>query len=258
MLPAADQLTELLAAIYDAAGDVPLWDEFLRKLAHTTRADSAALIIHQSGHEQHTVVAGWKLDPKDARLYREYYGTRDVWAQQPQVKRAGYVGTSEGLCHRSVLESSEFYNDFLVRQRINHALFATFENTARRFSAVSLFRNASSGEFEEDADLQVVRLIVPHVQRAFGLHFRLSELKARSEGIETALNMLPTAVIFLKSNGELAVVNRQAEELLRQGDGLLLENGKLSAALSAEAKRLQNLIHGAEQTRACFKNTSGA
>jgi DNA-binding CsgD family transcriptional regulator len=41
---------------------------------------------------------------------------------------------------------------------------------------------------------------------------------------------------------------KRAEELLRQRDGLLLENGKLRAAVSVEEKRLQNLIHGAEQT----------
>jgi DNA-binding CsgD family transcriptional regulator len=80
------------------------------------------------------------------------------------------------------------------------------------------------------------------------LHFQLSTLKGRSEGIETALNMLVTGVIFLGSKGEVLVMNKAAEELLGRRDGLLDVRGALRAAVRAESARLQALTDGAVQT----------
>ena len=67
MLPNKRALTELIGSVYDAAGDPAQWESFLGRLAQVSRADSAALVMHNVGRERYTVSASWKLDPEASR-----------------------------------------------------------------------------------------------------------------------------------------------------------------------------------------------
>jgi DNA-binding CsgD family transcriptional regulator len=248
MLPSKRVLSELIGSVYDAAGDATLWEAFLGRLAQTSRAESAALVIHELGPELHTLAASWMVDPEASRLYQKYYGSLDVWAMRGRSKPAGYVCTSESLCLPRELAATEIYNDLLVPYGIVHGMFGLVENTAsRRWGSVSLYRGLSSDEFQV-SDLETLKFLIPHIRRAFMLHFRLSDLKARTEGFETALSMLAAGVIFLGSEGAIVLMNRRAEDLLRPKDGLLLVQGKLCAGVDAESMRLRGMIVGATQT----------
>jgi DNA-binding CsgD family transcriptional regulator len=240
-------LTKLIGSVYDAAGDATLWKPFLGELAKTSHADSAALVMHHLGSEVHTISVAWNMEPDSGRLYQEHYGSIDVWAMRGRSKPAGYVCTSESLCPSQELASTEIYNDFLVRYGIVHGMFGLVENRAPRWASVSLYRGLSSSEFRT-SDLDILNLLIPHIQRAFKLHFQFSELRARSEGIEKALNMLATGVVLLGAWGEVLLMNKMAEEVLRQKDGLLLKQGKLNAAVPRESARLLAVIGGATQT----------
>ena len=247
MLPTEKSLTKLIGGVYDAASDSTLWGPFLGELAKSCRADSAALVMHHLGHELHEVSDSWNLDPDGERLYQEHYGSIDVWTTRAQSKLIGFACTSECLCPLGELLTTEFYNDFLSRHDIVHGVFGIVERSSKRWASVSLYRSSHSREFRV-SDLRTVNLLIPHIQRAFKLHFQFSELKARSEGIETALNMLSTGVIFLGAQGEVVLLNKRAEQILNRRDGLLLAQGKLGATLHAESRRLQAMICAAAQT----------
>lgn len=245
-MPSKQVLIKLIGSVYDAAAEPTLWAPFLEQLAKTTRADSAALVMHNLGHEEHTVAASWKTEAEADRLYQQHFGSVDVWTMKAKSKPAGYVCTSDSLFPTRELASTEFYNDFLSRYGIAHGMFGLVEHNEISVAGISLYRGLLSGEFRA-SDLETLNLLVPHIQRAFKLHFQFSQLKGRSEGVEAALNMLATGVIFLGANGEVVLVNRSAQEQLGTKDGLFAARGKLSAAIGAESAHLQVLIHGALQ-----------
>jgi DNA-binding CsgD family transcriptional regulator len=133
-------------------------------------------------------------------------------------------------------------------------MFGLVGRSADSWASVSLYRGSHSRTFRV-SDLGTLNLLVPHIQRALRLHFEFSELKARNEGMETALNMLTIGVILLGAKGEVLLMNRRAEEVLNRRDGLLLTNGKLSAAIYGESGRFQMMIGGAAHT-GCGKGFS--
>jgi DNA-binding CsgD family transcriptional regulator len=254
MLPSQQALTKLIGGIYDAAADGSLWAPFLAELAKATQADSAALVMHSLGQEVHTVSAGWQIDPEAGPLYQQHYGAIDLWAMRGRSKPPGYVCTSESLCTNRELLTTEMYNDFLIRFDVEHGMFGVAENNKARWASISLFRRSLSGEFEV-ADLETLNLLIPHIQRAFKLHFQVSQLTGHAEGIEAALNMLSTGVIFIGANTSVLLANRTAGKILSGKNGLLLTRGKLSAVDYAESLRLQALIVAAVQT-GCGKGLS--
>ena len=247
MLPCKQELAKLIGRVYDAAGDMTLWEPFLGALAKTSRAESAALVLHHWGCEAHTIHASWKTEPDADRLYQRHYGSVDVWAMRARSKPAGFVCTSESLCPPVELATTEIYNDFLVRYGAAYGMFGILENNASGLASISLYRGSSSSEFQV-SDLETLNLLIPHIQCAFKLHSKLSELKARSTGIETALNLLVTGMIFLGAKGEVLLMNGAAEEVLDRKDGLFLQHGQLRAAAQGESARLQVMIGGAAQT----------
>jgi DNA-binding CsgD family transcriptional regulator len=247
MLPSKEVLTKLIGDVYDAAADATLWEPFLGELSRSLRADSAAMVMHHLGREVHTISAGWKVEPDAGRLYQQHYGSIDVWAMRGRSKPAGYVCTSASLCPTDELVTTEIYNDFLVPYGVKHGLFGVVENNPSRWASVSLYRGRRSSDFRV-SDLQTLNLLVPHIQRAFKLHFQFSELKAHSEGVEAALNMLAAGVIFFGDKGQVLLMNNRAEAVVNRRDGLLLAHGKLSAAVRAESAALRAMIGGAART----------
>jgi DNA-binding CsgD family transcriptional regulator len=247
VLPNKEVLSKLIGVVYEAAADARRWETFLSEFAHASHADSAALVMHNLGREVHTVAAAWRVEPHVGRLYQEHYGSIDVWAMRGRSKPAGYVSTSQALCSAAELATTEIYNDFLVRHGIVHGMFGVVENNATRWASLSLYREEDSGEFGS-SDLETMALLVPHMQRAFRLHFQFSELKARSEGVEAAFNLLSLGVIFLGTAGEAQLMNARAEDLVKHRDGLLLNRGVLGATVRSESTQLRALVTRAALT----------
>ena len=214
-------------------------------------------MIHEVRPEKHLLAASWNLEPEGSRLYQKYYGLVDVWAMRGRSKCINEVCISESLCPSRELVGTEFFNDFLSKQRIAHGLFGFIENDPlRRCGSVSLYRGPSLGEFDV-SDVETLRSLTPHFKRAFMLHSQFSKLKARTASIETALNMLAVGVILIGPNHEVVLINRKATELLQHGDGLQLIHGRLSTTLQAEAARLHTMISEAAKTGSENVGTGG-
>jgi len=248
MLPSTDELSRLLGTLYDAATDPQLWGEFLGQLGKNVGADSAALVMHQVGHDVHTVLRSWNLDPRGAMLYQEYYGSVDLWAQRGHASfPAGYVCTSESLCPLDEMARSEMYNDFLAPHNIEHGLFGVLEKGPSRWSTVSMYRGKTLSQFQ-NTDLDVLRFVAPHLRRAFRLHFQFSEIRALGTGLGTALDLMPVGIVLLGPKGEIVLTNRAAAQFISANDGLLASRNGLRAERLAESAVLERLVAEAAET----------
>lgn len=251
MLPSSEALSQLVGSLYDAASDPTLWQQFLQQLSEKTGAGSAALVMYDAAHQSYALSSHWRFDPEAVNLYGEYYGSLDVWAQRALSKRASLVCSSESLSPSSELIRTEIYHDFLTRFGIEHGLFALFENTGSRLVSCSLFRDSSRGPFQA-TQLEMLRFLAPHVQRAVKLHVRFSELRGQSVALEAALDSVPTGVIFLGPNGKVVFMNRSASDLISENDGLWLD---ASAALRAERQAESELL--ARTIQQAARNSKG-
>ena len=240
-------LAKLVGSVYEAASDAKRWVPFLEALGAVAHADGAGLVMHDDRAGTHDVATSWEVNEEMMPQYREYYGRLDVWTNRAKGSPMGRVCLSQELCRLDELRKTEVYNGLMVPSDIEHGMFGLVERRGDNWAALSLYRSAASGAFEV-SDLHILSLVVPHVQRAFKLHFQLAELKARSEGVESALNHLAVGIIFLAQNGKVMLMNRAAEEILNGRDGLFLKHEEMNAGLPCETARLRGLIAGAAET----------
>ena len=78
---------------------------------------------------------------------------------------------SQAICPLRELRKTEIYNDLYIQSNIEHGAFAILKRTETCLASVSLFRDRLQPEFSE-SDVQLLRFLTPHLQRAFDLHFR--------------------------------------------------------------------------------------
>jgi len=242
MLPSEHELSRLLDTLYDAATDPTLWQHFIGQLGGHTRATGGVLVIHNLEHASCTVATSWGIDPEMDLLYQGHYHALDPWAQRASV--LSVACHSESVCPIQEIRKTEFYNDFLLKAGIEHAIFGVMENSDLCLASVSLYRDRCRPEFT-DSDLRILRFLAPHLRRAFKLHFRLSVLRAQSAGVESALDLLPIGVILLHPSGAIVHLNRSATALVAENDGLLATHVGLRAQLPTESALLTETIRKA-------------
>jgi DNA-binding CsgD family transcriptional regulator len=246
VLPSAE-LSELIGCIYDAASDQTLWGVFLERLGRKTNSLAASMIMHNSQRAEYTASSSWGFEASDLQSYQERYGALDVWAPEAYLKPSGYICASETLCSLPALERSEFYNDFFRQLSIKHGMFGLVANQAGALAAVSVFRDPHAGQFL-GSQLKILELLVPHIQRAFSIHFKLAGSNWRADGFERALDMLTFGVIFIDSSRSIVFMNARATAYTRSADGLRIRAGKLRLGKISDSERLQSLLDGAIRT----------
>ena len=236
------QLSSLLSALYDAASDPNLWSVFLERLVKNSGSHAADLVIHDLGQRFHTVSNSWGIDPEGVKLYNEHYYRMDPWVAGGSTKPMNWTGTSEELSDTNVLSHSEFYNDFLLPNlNIRHAMFGVIEKGKSRIANISVFRAPSARRFEP-AELELLQFLVPHLRRAFHIHAEITGLRKLNSSIQTALDMVSTAIIVLGAGGDIVVMNHPAAQLLAANDGLLATRFGLRAERRSESAGLEILL----------------
>jgi DNA-binding CsgD family transcriptional regulator len=242
MLPPEEVLSSLLGSLYDAAADPSLWESFLQQLTQSARAQCADMLMHDMRQQSHTISRYWMIDPEDIRLYNEHYGSKDVWVSGGSAAPIGWTGTSEELCPPDAFSKSEFYNEFLLpHENVGHAMFGIIEKSEIGFANISILRAASAKPFGQE-ELHLLQFLIPHIQRAYLLHFQISALKSRNKSLQTALDMIPTAMVLLDSKGAIVAMNQAASRLAIVNDGLLATRNGLRAERSGESAQLEKLI----------------
>ena len=155
------------------------------------------------------------------------------------------------------LENTEFYNDFF---RPNDMYYSTGINVPLRNSPtayISCMRAKSKQPFVEEQG-RVYETLLPHLQRALSLHQQMTRMQSHIEGFEAALDAFNQAVLGLNCEGKVVLVNREAEALLRTGDGVQVSNGVLSTRDAAQNARLQATISEAVTSQFAISSASAS
>jgi DNA-binding CsgD family transcriptional regulator len=248
-------MLDLVGRIYEAAAEPDRWPGFMQAFARAVDAEGVVLWLHDFADGSASfdgsgasLACFTGFDPAAIGSYAEHYSGVNVWAKNEDKLTSGSVVTSSMLYPDAELVRSEYYNDWLKPQDLFYALggvVTKHETLAVKFSAM---RSKRLGAYTE-RQLELYRLLTPHLQRAVDMHRRLAQARLPGQAALASLALQPTAVWLLGSNGELLHANPAAERLIRRGDVLTQGcDGRPHARVQSENQRLQRLIASALRT----------
>jgi DNA-binding CsgD family transcriptional regulator/GAF domain-containing protein len=246
-----ERVLGLIGRIYDAAADELLWTGFLEDFGEAVDGAATSLVYHDMAARRAAHSVSVRTDPVCERLYLTHYGSvdllREVWLKR--FSRAGpeAVVTSEQVIEPLQFKKTEYYNDFLRPNNIDHSFCGPITLGAHWSSVLTCLRPRKKGPFGEDA-VALLRALLPHLQRAIQFRRKLSELEGRERASLDALDRLNLGVALLDQAGRILAANFEANQAFRDDDGLQAGRDGIAADLPSENLALGSLIANAIKT----------
>ncbi len=244
--PASDARDSLIDAIYDAALGARAWPEVLAWIAARIGAAHVNLSVVPTaaafGLEQ------WSgIDAGFAQSYAQHYGALDPLVPQARRWPAGTLVTDAMIRPQTAHRNSAFVQEWVRPQGIQAAAFANVLHEQGHAGVLGVLRDVPR-PFEQ-AELDVLRALLPHLRNAIrvqrrlqtgdapGAHDPLAALDAFD-----ALDGLAQAVLIVDRQAQVVFANRAAAAQLVQMPGLRESPHGLQTPSPEATQRLHALI----------------
>jgi DNA-binding CsgD family transcriptional regulator/PAS domain-containing protein len=224
----AEQLSELIGEIYDAALDHSLWPDVVGKAGRFVGGPAAAIyaksptaltgrVYHQSG-----------TDPYYRELYFSKYiefdptTTVHYFAEVEQP-----IAVADVMPYQEFLET-RFYKEWVQPQGMVDSVSAVLDKSATTATLFGVFRYQREGVVDDEARRRM-RFIVPHIRRSVlvGRHIDLKSADAAS--FANTLDGLSAGICLVDGLGGIVHANAACRILLDAGDFLCASGGRIVA-----------------------------
>ncbi len=239
------RLLELVGLIYDSAQDRSRWPAFLARYAATLGCHIAQLeLIAPDSRASVSVSHG--LNGHELKDFA-HYSQVDPWIPLLLQAKPGAVGLSHEHVSMADYLKSEYYDGFGRRIDQCYGLAGAVLKSSNTLCAIGAVRHQGGGPCTEE-DRTLLEVLMPHLARSLRMHSEFAKLDATAVSLLESLDRLARGMIILDTAGRVVRVNRVAEKMAAQNDGLHLSSEGLRASLPSESSLLQKWIHEAAQT----------
>ena len=231
------ELASLIAAIYEAGVDFDRWPDTLGRVAAALGGNSATLMRLAADPEACWGVAQGVEDGYD-RLYMQHYFSVNPLQSRSWMAPAGDVHSDAMIMPPTELARTEFFADFLAPQGIGGMLNAVLMVEDRQQTTVALH----AGRPINDSQIDLYRLITPHLRRAVELNLQLANTDLNRAASAEVLDRLDEGILFVDEAARPIFANRAAEAMLLAGDGLDQSRGVLQGRSLSDSVALHAAI----------------
>jgi DNA-binding CsgD family transcriptional regulator len=185
---------------------------------------------------------------KTRQAYFEHYHEVNPYFQRAvRYERAGFIGRSRLVCAPNEFDEMEFHQDFFRSLDLFHACRMTALSEGGFTANLDLARPKKMGIFTDEEE-QLMRFLMPHLQRAFRITNLISDLSDENKFLAVALDKLPQGVIVVSRNGHILFLNSSAKRITDAHDGVSIDRQRTLRALNSnDTHLLLKLIATASQ-----------
>src|SRR5262245_25476970 len=173
---------DVVSGIYEAALEPAKWPQALGQLAEEFGAPSAAAFVVDVDIAEVGFIAVSGLDPCAIDDYVAHYAQIDPWNEYLRKNPGGRPIVSQMVMDDRAFERTEFYRDFLHRYGIFHAMGGFVVRSGSLAFLCGVQRPRERGAFAP-AELQRLRTLFPHLERAVRIHRQLVRAGGLQDGM---------------------------------------------------------------------------
>lgn len=228
--PDGARLADAIGSIYESTIDPSTWPQALRSMSGLVDAFFSSIVVLDHSTSSIQVHSRWGGDTMWIDLLdRKYAGMMPFL---PVLDRFGVgqpfnMTMAADLLADPAVWHGEFTTEWAQPAGVRDSASVILERTRSRSVALTLSTHRSRPVVSE-AELRVVELLVPHIQRAL----RISEVMAAgnraADTFERMLDTLQTGAIAVDGQGRVRHANHIASAMLSRGDPVFVRNGTLA------------------------------
>ncbi len=243
----AAQIAILIEKLYDIVLDENMWTPGLESISDACGGVGVSLGLFDQSLGYDTQVSfmsqGVRVDNELMRVGQSAWVKRDL---NPLAKDVGTITLGQVMYLREsayweAFQRSAALHEFYRPNRIYPLAAGTLDMDQRVTTRIGIFHHRPSKALEAD-DVALLRLLTPHLQRVVQLKQRLAQGHNLRAAADEALDRLPWGVMLINRKGRVRSLNRRAEAIVGQADGLLVSQGQLAASRPDDTHTLRHLI----------------
>jgi DNA-binding CsgD family transcriptional regulator len=235
--------------IYAAALDPGCWKSALQDIQNHLRSTASGLYVQdKTGHAFKAVeLIGFETGYQ--KSYAEYYAKINPWfGPERCLMQPGLISTDQTLDdyydQRNWLQNTEFFNDWMAPQGFRYRTGGTLSKIGSTYINFTYLRSKKDGPYSAD-DQAWLGMVSPHLVKAIEINRQLGKLNLGLQAASYLVDQLQYGVVLLDARGRITFVNRMAESLLRENDGLTIKSKRIKACHPGEDRELQVMIEQA-------------
>lgn len=233
--PALDLVDRIYAAALEPAG----WQDFASALSRAYGGAPTGFALQVPGFPFSGVlyVVGFAEQYYDRFMAHVLRGL--PWDAARARNFVGRFGLASEVVSDAELSETPFYRECMEPQGLAHGPMGhtIAVEAGRPVAGLVIFPPPGRSAFDAE-DLAYADPLVPHLARAYRIHAERRQQRALGE----AIDRFPTGLLLLDVRGHVMRMNRGAEQILEQDDGLSLDDGALRASDPAENTRLREAL----------------
>lgn len=239
-LPEAEQLSTLVAAIYDAALAPDNWPavllacrDFVGGMAAAIFAKDAAGLRFQIYHQD------GGISEAQGRLYAENYQRLDPATQGHLFTEIDQPVSTADLMDLDEFRASRFYREWSAPLGIADFISAPIEKSGGWAAMFGVFLPDSHGLANAET-YRRMRLIVPHIRRAVLVGKAIDHDRQQAASLEDTFDGLAAAMVLVDAQGRVVHANAAARAMA--GGAISVRNGALVVSDRAVSSALKDIF----------------
>lgn len=239
------EIDRVISEIYEAPLDLDRWGSSLEAIAALVGAAGGGHFfmfdpVHARVMLSHT--PKWMSHEGEATYNQHYLATDPRRLLLDSASPGEWIYDQEHFDSRYVSRSDVY--QFLMQHGIRYMAASNLVAEPDLLATFSVFRSPGERQFARPQKEMLSRLS-PHLMRAAKLTLQLDEVREKLKLGLTALDSLPDAVVVADKLMRIALQNRRAEALFREGTRVSVSAGKIRARHVDDQRLLERAVEQA-------------
>lgn len=196
------------------------WDAGLGVISNLVGAVCVSFeVINKRQKEPVFLRMGGDFDRDMGQKYLKYYSRISPRVRKVEKYAVGDVSCDYQILSEKEIRQDEYYNAFAFPQGQRYFIAGHILNDSSHMALFAAQRSPKQGHVG-DREIKMIQRLLPHVQQALNLKFRLAVANQSTTNIFEYLNLLDEAVLVVSAAGKIIFNNFNAEKLFSNKDGI--------------------------------------
>ena len=240
-----DAFERILTSLLEATLDDALWNETSARIDEACGLKGNMLVFGRGYRRSGVLFArycyrGQRDEDAEREYYDRYYPIDEHLPRLRKLPDSRIVHITE-LFSEQELKTSPTWNEAMANSHRQNSLKVRLDGPDDSDISLTLARPVGADGWGS-AQTDTIKRLLPHLRQFIRVRHALVQAEALGLSLAGLLDNDTTGVLHLNRSGQIAAANDLALALLREGDGLFDEDGRLRARLTGDDDRLQALL----------------